>query len=156
MNVTRELLKKYLHLHSESCHALSPILPAPYAEYAVKESDWRQRPRGSQTEYPYLSWKGRLGRYGHGQDISHHVMAKSKVCLRDPRLLPFWYVQASLKGILRLLGTLTYIWNWSQLQSGSPVLNGQVSRRIFDGGDWKRLIVSTLVSMVTCWVLTAP
>lgn len=38
VNVTSELLKKYLHLHLRVA-MLSPILPAPCAECAVKESD---------------------------------------------------------------------------------------------------------------------
>lgn len=61
-----ELLKKYLHLHSESCHALSPILPAPCAECAERNPTEDRAPEVLILSIHIYPGKGRLE--GMGMD----------------------------------------------------------------------------------------
>lgn len=140
MNVTSELLKKYSISTLRACHA---SLQFACSQQKIKESTGRQSPRFSSRVSISILKRCRLEGMGHWQDISLHVMAKRKVCLRDSWLIPFWYVQGPPEGHFETSWEHWLIFGihpeavW--LPIGPQWSNQQ---EILDGGDWKSLIVS--------------
>lgn len=118
----------------------------------------KTEPQSSHPEYPYLSWKGRLGKvlWKHGQDISLHVMAK-KSLFKDPMANPFLICTGIPEGHFETLGNIDLYLEFipATVWVSSPQWSNQQ-----EDFRWRWLkepdSESTLVSMVTCWVLTAP